>query len=287
MIADPVDCEEEPMLLVAVLLGLVAGDASRSGSEWKVLAPGVELKRVEAKMQSPVGDSRITVVRIDPESWQLEIVGQSRTGESTGRTAREWAEGHDLAIAINAGMFGKDYSTHVGYLEFRGQVDSRRINQYQSVAAFDPHERDKRAPFRIFDLDEPGVTVASIRKDYASLVQNLRLIKRPGSNRWSEQGETWSEAALGEDEAGRILFVYSRSPFSMHDLVRELLSAGIGIVAAQHLEGGRLAQLYLKLGDFELELFERSERPSSAIVPEPKAWPIPNVLGVKRRKATK
>ena len=275
------------MLAVAVLLGLAAGEATHIDADWKQLAPGIELKLLDAQQSSHVGDSRIAVVRVDPKSWQLALVGRSGTGEKTGRTAREWAQGHDLAVAINAGMFAPDYTTHVGYLESEGQVSSSRINPYQSVAAFDPRDRENRPAFRIFDLDAPGVTVQTIRQDYASLVQNLRLIKRPGTNRWSQQDEKWSEAALAEDEQGRVLFVLSRSPFSMYDLVRELLSAGMGVVAAQHLEGGRLAQLYLNVGGVELELFEGSGSPFALDSGNATAWPIPNVLGVRRRPGVK
>lgn len=267
------------MLLVAVLLGLAAAESALAETRWKELAPGVELRRIETRQPGVDGESGIDVVRVDAKLWQLELVGQSKTGESTGRTAREWAKRHDLALAINAGMFFEDYTTHVGYLESKGQLISPRINSYQSVAAFDPRDPASRPAFRIFDLDVPGVTVETIRADYGSLAQNLRLIKRPGANRWSPQDKRWSEAALGEDDAGRILFIFSRTPFSMHDLVGELLAAGIGIVAAQHLEGGRLAQLYLKLGDVELELLGGSGSAS--------AWPIPNVLGVTRRPAAK
>ena len=266
------------MLLVAVLLGLAAGESTPVDSTpWKELAPGVELRMLGAVAASADGDSGIAVLRVDPKTWQLELVGQSKSGETSGRSAREWAKRHDLAVAINAGMFLEDYTTHVGYLEVEGQVISPRINPYQSIAAFDPHDRASQPAFRIFDLDVPGVTVQTIRADYGSLAQNLRLIKRPGVNRWSQQDKRWCEAALGEDESGRILFIFSRSVFSMHDLVRELLASGIGIVAAQHLEGGRLAQLYVKLGDVELELFDGAGSSS--------AWPIPNVLGITPRPA--
>ena len=40
----------------------------------------------------------------------------------------------------------------------------------------------------------------------------------------------------------------------MHDLNMELLNSGIGIVAAQHLEGGSETQLYLHQGNVELDL---------------------------------
>jgi hypothetical protein len=69
----------------------------------------------------------------------------------------------------------------------------------------------------------------------------------------------------------------------MHDLNDVLLKSGIGIVAAQHLEGGPEAQLYIKVGDFELELcgsYETSynENNSSTVF-----WPIPNIIGLKSK----
>ncbi len=273
------------MLLAAILFGLAAGAVAEKAADWKQLAPGMEVKWLLAKTPSSVGDSKIMVVRIDPTTWELELVGRSRSGVPSGRTAREWAKSHDLAVVINAGMFDVDYKTHVGYMECRGHVNSSRVNSYQSVAAFDPRNPERKPPFRIFDLDQPGITLQSIRQDYGSVVQNLRLIKRPGTNVWSKQDKEWSEAALGEDRDGRILFVFSRSPYSMRALNGELLAGGIGLVALQHLEGGPEAQLYLNVGGTELEFFGSFETSLRTDDGNTLAWPIPNVLGV-RRKAT-
>ena len=269
-------------MLAVVLLFLSVSAVTADNAEWRSLAAGMELRSLDAKIPSFVGDSRIIVVRVDPTMWQLDLVGRSGTGDAKGRTAREWAEAHDLTVAINAGMFGTDYVTHVGYMECRGHVNSKAVNDYQSVAAFDPRDPENRRPFRIFDLDEPGVTIQTIRQDYASLVQNLRLIKRAGMNRWSQQDKKWSEAALGEDVDGRTLFVFSRSPFSMHDFNRELISAGIDLVALQHLEGGPEAQLYVKVDGFELEVFGSYETSFREDDTNAVAWPIPNVLGIRR-----
>jgi hypothetical protein len=223
------------------------------------------------------------VLRIDPNLWDLQFVGLSQTGESVGRTARQWCERFELTAAINAGMFGTDFKTHLGYLRGRGHLNNGHVNGYQSVAAFDPLEGKQLPRYRIFDLDAAGVTMAAILRDYASAVQNLRLVKRPGSNRWSQQEKRWSEAALGEDTQGRILFIFSRSPFTMHDLNRELLSMGIGVVAAQHLEGGPEAQLYLHVGDEELETFGSYETSFRENDDNAAPWPVPNVLGIRRR----
>jgi exopolysaccharide biosynthesis protein len=228
-------------------------------------------------------DARITVLRIDPKLWQLEAVGSSQSNDPSSHTAREWCEKHKLTAAINAGMFKTDGKTHVGFMGSREHLNNSKENNYQSVAAFDPRDPNSPAPFRIFDLDAPQVTLQSILEDYASAIQNLRLIKRPGSNQWSQQTRMWSEAALGEDTSGRVLFIFSRTPFSMHDLNQELLAAGIGLVAAQHLEGGPEAQLYLHVGEVQLEQFGSYETSFKENDSNASPWPIPNVLGVRPR----
>ena len=266
-----------------LLLGLIAALTVGDNSGWISIAPGLDLGTFAAQTPAPIGDSRVTVLRIDPNLWDLEFVGLSQTGESTGRTAKQWCKKYHLTAAINAGMFGTDFRTHVGYLRSWGHVNNDHVNNYQSVAAFDPVEGRGLARFRIFDLDDQGVTMAGILADYASVVQNLRLIKRPGLNRWSQQEKRWSEAAIGEDAQGRILFIFSRSPFTMHDLNRELLSMGIGLVAAQHLEGGPEAQLYLHFGDHELEMFGSYETSFREDDENESPWRIPNILGIRQR----
>jgi hypothetical protein len=271
-------------LLVATLsLGLSSLLLASAPPDWKTLALGMDLKYFAAKHPSSVGDSRIVILRMDPSLWQLEAVGITQTDESVGHTARAWAQSRHFSAAINAGMFAMDYRTHLGYMRSASHTNNSHSNAYQSVAAFEPHDRQSLPLFHIFDLDAPGVHFQDILKDYTSVLQNLRLVKRSGLNQWSPQERQWSEAALGEDDTGRILFIYSRSPFSMHDLNDELLAAGIGLVAAQHLEGGPEAQLYIHVGAVETELcgsYETSfkENDSNSI-----AWPVPNILGVRPR----
>jgi hypothetical protein len=148
---------------------------------WRSLAPGLELTELRDNADGPT----ITVVRADGLLWEPVLVGPSPDEAAQTRTARQWAEGHALAVATNAGMFAADHRTHLGYLESRGEVRTPRANDYQSVAAFDPRDPERTSPFRIFDLDAAGTSLEAIRKDYASLVQNLRLIRKPGHNRWS------------------------------------------------------------------------------------------------------
>ena len=268
------------------LLGAQLDVPAEAGSQWQILAPGMDIKRIQSRQPSMVGDSRITVLRIDPGLWELEVIGIAQTGETEGHAARDWAQKEKYAAVINAGMFEADNKTHLGYLRIRDHVYNGRVNSYRSVLAFDPHEGKKISPFRIFDLDSARSDMQSILSDYSSAVQNLRLIKRPGLNQWAKQTRQWSEAAVGEDREGRVLFIYSRSPFSMHDLNQELLAADIGVVAAQHMEGGPEAQLYVHAGETELEMFGSFETSFKENDQNSMAWPVPNVIGVRPRKTS-
>jgi len=265
--------------ICTIFLSLTAtagNDLSSDG--WIPIADGLDTARFTVPQKSSSGDSTIVIIRIDPSLWELKLLAISETGDGKGMSAKRWCENRDLTAATNAGMFDLDGTTHIGYMKSRSYTNSTHLNSYQSAAAFDPR-RDTLPPFRIYDLDETPLD--SVLAWYHSVVQNLRLIKRPAENRWSQQDRRWSEAALGEDDRGRILFIFCRPAYSMYDLNHILMSLPIGLVCAQHLEGGPEAQVYLKYGDIELELVGDHE--TGFITSNSKAWPIPNVIGIVPR----
>lgn len=264
------------VLAVAMSLALLPVTVRLSAENWKPIAKGLDMARFSAAPESLSGDSTITVIRIDPALWDVKLMTISESGRDRGWSAREWCERHDLTAVINAGMFDLDRKTHIGYMRSARHINSTRVNSYQSAAAFEP-KRDTLPAFRLYDLDETPLD--SVIAWYHCVVQNLRLIKRPGANRWSQQDRRWSEAALGEDEDGRVLFIFCRVPYSMHDLNKILLSLPIGLVCAQHLEGGPEAQLYLRHGETVIDLAGDHESGFMQGA-SPLAWPIPNVIGI-------
>ena len=56
--------------------------------DWQTLAPGMDLRYLKPQ-GSRGGDSAITVLRMDPQHWELALLGTSQTGEAAGHTARE------------------------------------------------------------------------------------------------------------------------------------------------------------------------------------------------------
>lgn len=234
---------------------------------WTEWAPGLSA-RVFGTDSPLVGDGNIVTLRIDPTRFPLALHTGSKT---TSKTARQWSSSHTGPVVVtNAGMFALDMSTHVGQLREDGAERGAHNSDYQSYAEFDP---TKRPPFRIRDID-----VDNIDRGYSNVMQNLRLIKSPGENRWSENGKLWSEAALGQDAAGNALIFFSRSPMSMHAFNQALLSNGSGVVAAQHLEGGPEAQMYVRAGGCEFEGFGSYETGFNENDDNDHAWAIPNAL---------
>jgi len=258
----------------------VHGD-SRVDSSWQMLDEGLELGTFEGP-ESELGDSVIRILRIDPEHWELRILSISEIGQPNVYTPMRWCEEFDLVAAINAGMYAQDYSTHVGYMKSGSHVNAPRVNHYQSVAAFEP-KREGLPRFRIYDLDDQDVDMGDIIEGYDHVVQNLRLIKRPDENRWSRQERMWSEVALGEDGDGRALFIFCRTPYTMHEFNDVLMSLPIGLVCAQHLDGGPVAELVVRTDDLTLELVASYESGCCEYTTNQKAYPLPNVIGVVRR----
>jgi hypothetical protein len=135
------------------------------------------------------------------------------------------------------------------------------------------------------DLDEPGAREKL--SGYQMVVQNLRLIKSvqgQGHNVWHDQPRRWSEAAVALDEHLRVLFLFSRTPFSMAEFNRRLLALPLGIQRAMHVEGGPEASLSIHAGGIDADYVGSYETGFVENDDNVEAWRIPNVLGVKMVK---
>jgi hypothetical protein len=247
------------------------------GSDWIKIDEGLFVGEFDLPEGSIYREEKIVVIKVSPEKYSFRLLCASEK-EIDGLTVKEWCEKYGMIAGINAGMFLPDRKTNVGYMKNFTHQNNRRINpKYHSVAAFNPVDASK-PPFMIFDSDEKDIRI--IIRDYNTVVQNLRLIKRPCKNRWSRQQKEWSEAALGQDKDGNALFIFSRVPFSMHEFNNYLLKLPIGIVTAQHLEGGAGASLYFSHGGRKIDIsgsfdpgFHGDNKGSFALA-------VPNVLGI-------
>ncbi len=90
-------------------------------------------------------------------------------------------------------------------------------------------------------------------------------------------------AAVAMDKAGRVLFVISRSPFTVHDFINILLALPLDIHNAMYLEGGPKASLYISANGTQIEQIGRFETIFLESDTNAPALPLPNVIGVVRK----
>ncbi|MBD3315641.1 MAG: hypothetical protein GF344_07635 [Chitinivibrionales bacterium] len=268
------------MVSFAGLLGLAAVHGGDGPGIWRKLDEGLYVGEFDAPQKSHRGDSRITVVRVDPEHFAFRVLSAVRE-DSVRRTVKEWCERHELVGAINAGMYAKDYLTHVGYMKNDGRVLNPSVR------------KDYRAAF-VCDPDTTGIAsaalvdfecrdFAAVDRRYRTVVQNLRMISCKRTNVWSRRKRRWSTAALGADDDGFLLFVFCQSPYSVHDLNDMLLELPINLSNAMYLEGGAPASFYLSHNGTTIErygFFETDGKEGGGLVIEHR---LPNVIGFTPR----
>jgi hypothetical protein len=264
-----------------VLVTLFACSAFVKGqsSQWKQISEGLFLGEFDSPQKSELGDSKVTIVKIDPKFYSFKLLSASEHG-NVCRTAKQWCVEYHLISAINAGMFQAGGIRNVGYMKNFGHVNNPKLNNYNAVLAF--NRVDSTGPeIQLVDLKCLGF--ADVKSKYQTLIQNLRMISCQQKNTWSKQERRWSMAVLGMDATGHILFIFTRSPYSVHDFSDVLLSLPIAIHNAMYLEGGPEATLYLSSGEIELEMFGSYETGFNENDYNPVAWPIPNVIGIVRK----
>lgn len=266
-------------LLLAVAAAARAGDEAGRDGAWERLEPGLELGVFVAPQPAESGDSRIRVLRIDPQHFALRLLSASASPEGTPLTPREWCARNGLVAAINASMFQADYRTSVSLMKTREHTNNPRLSKDRAVLAFDRIDPGA-PPVQIIDRSCQDFDEAKAR--YGTLVQSIRMVACDRKNVWSVQDKRWSTAAVGIDQRGRVLFIHVRSPYPTHDLIEMLLALPIELNNAMYTEGGPQAQLFVGSHSREFEFagsYETGLGSSDQLV---QGWPIPNVLGVVR-----
>jgi uncharacterized protein YigE (DUF2233 family) len=269
--------------LLLLLLLVLSSNVVGQDSAWKKIDEGLYYSDFTAPIKSYTGGSKILIVRIDPKVYNFRLLSISELAPgSLALNVREWTDRYKLIAAINAGMFQADLKANVGYMKNYAHLNNPRIHKtYTSVFAFNPKKAELPAAM-VIDTDIQDIK--EIISGYHTVVQNLRLIKRPGLIRWAQQDKKWSEAALGQDQDGNILFIFSESPYTMHELSKILLSLPIKLECAMHLEGGPAASLYLRHNGIELGRMGRHEFSSIVGDINNEFLPLPNVIGIAKKK---
>ncbi len=269
------------LLLAFAFTALTAATAAAEASgSWHLLEPGLDLGEFTMPTPSTVGDSRLTVLRIDTSRFELRLLNASAPGEGRALNTRGWCDRKGLVAAINASMYQTDLKTSVSMMRTADHVNNPRLTRDRAVLAFDA-VTDSVPPADILDLT--CIDFAAQRDHYRSFVQSIRMVSCNQENVWQQQPNRFSTAAIAVDDSSRILFLHCRSPYSTHDFIAALLALPLGIARAMYAEGGPQAQLFVRSGGREIERVGRFEGMILEDNDVQSGWPIPNAIGIARR----
>jgi hypothetical protein len=267
---------------ILTILSLV--DGTVAVDPWKILQPGLNLGIFDAPLESKQGDSRIYVLKIDPQFFEINLYCYSEFKDKQ-RTLPQWAEDFQLKAVINGGMFAKDLSTSVGYLKSGNHLNNPGLHpKYNAILACNPLSKNV-PPFKI--IDRTCEDLALWHDQYQSFLQSYRMISCRQKNVWQPQEQSWSIAALGIDHSGNLLLIYSRSSYPVHDFIEMLLKLPLNIQSAMYLEGGIQSGLFLSNSKDSLNNSKISYPESESTQNGNNHFVIPNVIGVKEIKPKK
>jgi uncharacterized protein YigE (DUF2233 family) len=276
-----------PILILVLLMNLspiadgaeqqAPENAVRKNSDWQKLAQGLELGIFDASLTSEIGDSKVRVLRIDPQHYRLRLLNASATENGRPLSARQWSQQNGLVAAINASMYQEDYKSSVSLMRTRAHINNPRVSKDMSILAFD--RKDDDVP-RVKIIDRQCEDFEIWQKKYSTVVQSIRMISCNGKNVWTQQPQKWSTAAIGVDDQDRVLFIHVGSPYSTHDVIDILKKLPLNITRAMYVEGGPQAQLYINIGDHEYEFVGHYEIEIQGNVKKLISRPVPNVVGI-------
>ena len=178
-------------------------------------------------------------------------------------------------------MYQTDFVTHVGYMKQKGKINNSIFSSDNSIAAFHPTQSNL-PPFQI--IDRQCQDWKSLSGQYESLVQCIRMVDCQQKNRWSQQAKYWSMSVLGADVSGRMLMIFCRTPYSVHDMIDMLLELPLDLHNAMYLEGGPEASFYLTSGEKEVRGFGSYETGFYESDENADFWPLPNVIGISPKQ---
>lgn len=263
---------------LAACLAAIAALAAEPDEGWQALAPGMELRLFTAPADPSGGV--IAVLRLDPALVDLELGTAMASGRSF--TVEGWAELRGFAAAINAGMFRMDdRRLSTGLLRDRTVAVSTFVHPaYGAFFLFQP-KSPGLPPVRFVDRDQEPQWRALL-EDYHGALQGYRLFGPARRPAWPLAGRRHSQAALGVDGSGRVLWIHCRPRLTMGEFAQALIDLPLDLTGAMYLEGGADAGLFVAtphgprrfVGDYASDL---------AATVNDHFWPVPNVLGARPR----
>lgn len=251
--------------------------------EWTRIAQGVFLCETIAPELSPINDSKLTIIKLVPDSVEFELMMATEHIKDSSYTAREWADSFQLNLVVNAGMYDLAHQMNSkGFLKSGTHLNQKEFQpNYNAMISFEP--KDTLLPY--FDiLDLKCESWESRKNDYHCYAQGLRMLDCDGlAMSWNKKKQSCSMLVTVLDEEKNVYFIFCRSPYSQNQMISFMQQFPFKLTNAIYMEGGPQTSIYMnykgkelvKIGSYVSTTWETDENNEF--------WPLPNVIGVRFR----
>jgi hypothetical protein len=270
--------KEMSRFLYVILLFLTFGCTSQEPNDtvptWEKVAQGVYLMEMNAPIKSILGDSKLTIIRLQKDSIQAYLK-MATAFDSVSKTVKEWADTFDFQLSINAGMY--DLARPLvskGFMKSDTFINNNGINPSYNGVCFIQNQR--------IDLsDLMCETNFQLTKQQACF-QGMRLLDCQGAEMdWKRKKQSCSMLVMGEDNQNHLYIIFTRSPYYHQDMVDFLKKMPFKLGLTMYLEGGPETSVYLDAPTKKLELVGSYVSNTYPTDKNDHFWPLPNVLGFK------
>jgi hypothetical protein len=252
--------------------------------KWKNIIQGLDICETLAPRKSNINDSKITILRINPEFFDFHLLMATEKYKKP-LDAKSWADSFNLNIVINAGMYDlsrKMYSK--GYLQGEKHANQSEIHSnYKTIIAFNPKDSLEKK-FTVCDLECDSFQ--EIKNKYSCLAQGLRMLDcNSNPIGWNKRKQYCSQLITTIDDLGNVYLIFVRSPYLHNEMITYMREMKLNLYNAIYMEGGPQTSLYVDIQKDGKELFHLEKIGSyvSETYPNDKNdhfWKLPNVIGM-------
>ena len=250
-------------------------------SKWTILSPGLEYIEELAPLKSKIGDSKLSILRIEPSRFQVDIHSATNY-DCVARNLYEWADSFKLNIVFNAGMYDLRKPLYSrGYLRSRDHLNNSNIIEgFNSMIAIGPKKPHLK---EICILDLRCSAWEEKKDEFHSFAQGIRMLDCNGNPMAWNKVQSCSMLVAAEDPKGFFYLIFCRSPYTQNEMIQFLLKMPYKLRNAIYLEGGPETSLLIdvnghcieKVGSWVAKTWEKDTNYNF--------WKLPNVIGIKQR----
>lgn len=251
--------------------------------QWQTLGKGISLLETFAPLKSYVGDSKLTILRLNPDKLEFHVYAATH-GDSVRKDAMEWADSLRLNIVFNAGMYELSKPLNArGFLKTFDHFNNPNLAEgFNCMLGVGPKDTSKYNNIDILDLQ--CANWQSAKNDFEGYVQCLRMIDcNGGPMSWTRRKQSCSMLVAAKDPQGRFYLIFCRSPYSQNQMIAFMKEMPFELSHALYLEGGPETSLLVDVNEHCIQKVGSWISTSYETDKNNHFWNLPNIVGIRMK----